>query len=111
MSRQVMDEIRKEISENKVVLYMKGLPEAPRCGFSHAAADVLRQLNTPFLAINVLEDQEKWQAIKEFSDWPTIPQLYVAGEFVGGCDIMREMFAKGELQPLVEKAFADDAQS
>jgi monothiol glutaredoxin len=101
-----MDEIRKETGENKIVLYMKGLPEAPRCGFSHAAAEVLRQLEVPFLAINVLEDPEKWQAVKEFSDWPTIPQLYVDGEFVGGCDIMREMHAKGELQPLIEKALS-----
>ena len=104
MSRDVMNEIKHEIDDNKIVLYMKGSPDMPRCGFSAAAADVLTQLDAPFLGVNVLDDPEKWQAVKVFSDWPTIPQLYVGGKFVGGCDIMREMFFKGELKPLVDDA-------
>ncbi|UCF67285.1 MAG: Grx4 family monothiol glutaredoxin [Acidobacteriota bacterium] len=104
MARQVMEEIKQEIAANKIILYMKGTPEAPRCGFSAAAVDVLRQIGNPFKGINVLEDAEKWAAIKEYSDWPTIPQLYVDGHFIGGCDIMREMFFKGELKPIIEKA-------
>jgi len=104
MSRDVMNEIKQEIEDNRIVLYMKGSPDMPRCGFSAAASDVLTQLDAPFLGVNVLDDQEKWQAVKLFSDWPTIPQLYVGGKFVGGCDIMREMFFKGELKPLVDEA-------
>ncbi|RMG44246.1 MAG: Grx4 family monothiol glutaredoxin [Acidobacteria bacterium] len=110
MPRDVVDEIKREIAENKIVLYMKGTPEEPRCGFSAAAADVLRQIGAPFKAVNVLEDREKWQAIREYSNWPTIPQLYVDGQFIGGCDIMREMFFKGELQPLIQKALGGTPQ-
>lgn len=104
MARNVMDEIKQEIAGNKIVVYMKGTKEAPRCGFSAATVEVLNQYGIPFKDINVLEDQEKWAAVKEFSDWPTIPQVYIGGQFVGGCDIVREMHAKGELQPLVKKA-------
>lgn len=109
MERSIQQEIKKEIDDNKVVIYMKGTAEMPRCGFSAAAVDVLRQLDVPFLAINVLEDPEKWAGVKEFSNWPTIPQIYVDGEFIGGCDIVREMFFKGELQPVVQKAFAEQS--
>ncbi|HKY31850.1 MAG TPA: Grx4 family monothiol glutaredoxin [Candidatus Polarisedimenticolia bacterium] len=104
MTRDVMEEIRKEISENKIVIYMKGTKEMPRCGFSAAAVSVLQELGAPIKDVNVLEDQEKWAAVKQFSDWPTIPQIYIDGQFVGGCDIVREMHAKGELAPLVKKA-------
>ena len=105
MSRDVMEEIKKEIGNNKLIIYMKGTKEDPRCGFSAATLEVLNQLGVPYKDVDVLEDQEKWVAIKQFSDWPTIPQVYVDGEFVGGCDIVREMHAKGELLPIIKKAF------
>jgi monothiol glutaredoxin len=92
------DRIRQEIDANDVVLFMKGTPVFPQCGFSNAVVQVLTYLNVPFKGINVLEDPEIRQGIKDFSDWPTIPQLYVKGEFVGGCDIVREMFEQGELR-------------
>ncbi len=105
MARDVAEEIKKEITENKMIIYMKGTKDLPRCGFSAASIEVLNQLGVPFKDVNVLEDQEKWTAIKQYSDWPTIPQIYIGGEFIGGCDIIREMHAKGELLPLVKKAF------
>ena len=80
---------------------MKGTPDAPQCGFSMAVSNVLKHLNVKFKGINILEDEKIRQAIKEYSDWPTIPQLYVKGEFVGGCDIVKEMFDKGELKSLL----------
>jgi monothiol glutaredoxin len=93
--------IKKQISENAVVLYMKGSPEAPMCGFSAAAVQILEACGAEDVAtVNVLADEEIRQGIKEFSQWPTIPQLYVNGEFVGGADIMREMYQSGELQKL-----------
>ncbi len=104
MTRDVMKEIRDEVAGNKVVIYMKGTKEAPRCGFSAAAVEVLKEYGVPIKDINVLEDQEKWAGVKEFSDWPTIPQIYIDGQFVGGCDIIREMHAKGEIRPLIDKA-------
>jgi len=104
MPRSVIDEIRKEIAENKVVIYMKGTKDMPQCGFSAAASQVLSSLGVPYKDVNILEDPEKWQALKTFSDWPTMPQIYIGGKFVGGCDIVREMHAKGELQPLVKEA-------
>ena len=89
------------ISENEVCLFMKGTPDAPQCGFSMAVTNVLKHLNVDFKGINVLEDENLRQGIKDFSDWPTIPQLYVKKEFVGGCDIVKEMFEKGELKKLL----------
>ena len=106
MTRNVMEEIKKEISENKVVIYMKGTRDMPRCGFSAAAVQVLNEYGVPIKDINVLEDQEKWAAVKQFSDWPTIPQIYIGGQFIGGCDILREMHAKGELKPIIAKVVA-----
>ena len=103
MSRKVMDEIRSEIQEHPLVLYMKGTKESPQCGFSAAVVEVLRSYNVPIKDINVLADPEKWAAVKEFSEWPTIPQVYVGGEFVGGCDIVREMHTKGELEAVMSK--------
>ena len=82
---------------------MKGTPEVPQCGFSLAVANILKHLNVNFKSANVLEDENLRQGIKTYSDWPTIPQLYIAGEFVGGCDIVKEMFEKGELKSLLEK--------
>ena len=92
--------IKKLIDENDVCLFMKGTPEAPQCGFSMAVTNVLKHLKVNFKSINVLEDENLRKDIKDFSDWPTIPQLYVKGEFVGGCDIVKEMFEKGELSNL-----------
>ena len=92
--------IKKLIDENDVCLFMKGTPEAPQCGFSMAVSNVLKHLKVNFKSINVLENENLRKDIKEFSDWPTIPQLYVKGEFVGGCDIVKEMFEKGELSNL-----------
>ena len=96
------DELKEIILKNDVCLFMKGVPEAPQCGFSMAVSNILKHLNVNFKGINVLEDEKIRQAIKEFSDWPTIPQLYIKGEFVGGCDIVKEMFEKGELKDLLQ---------
>ena len=106
MSRDVMAEIKEEVESNKVVLYMKGTAMFPQCGFSMRTSQVLKEYGIDFKDINILEDPEKWQAVKVFSDWPTIPQVYIGGEFVGGCDIVGEMHEKGELKPLIEKAVA-----
>ena len=96
------DQIAQAIAANDVVLYMKGTPVFPQCGFSAAVVDVLTKLGVKFKAFDVLADPELRQGIKEFANWPTIPQLYVKGEFVGGCDIIREMAASGELKTLLD---------
>ena len=96
------DQIAEAIAANDVVLYMKGTPVFPQCGFSAATVDVLTKLGVKFKAFDVLADPELRQGIKEFANWPTIPQLYVKGEFVGGCDIIREMAASGELKTLLD---------
>ncbi|WP_264687194.1 MULTISPECIES: Grx4 family monothiol glutaredoxin [unclassified Wolbachia] len=96
-------QIKKDIAENDVVLYMKGTSDFPQCGFSGLVVSILKKLNVKFKCINVLENDEIRQSIKSFSDWPTIPQLYIKGEFVGGCDITREMYEKGELQNLLKE--------
>ena len=103
----VRDQIAKEIAENDIVLYMKGTPVFPQCGFSSVAVQILSSLGVKFKAIDVLKDPDIRQGIKEFSNWPTIPQLYVKGEFVGGSDILREMYESDELVPfLAEKGIA-----
>ncbi len=107
MARDVMKEIGDEIASNKAVLYMKGTPSFPMCGFSAATIEVLHALGYPFKHVNILEDQEKREAIKAFSNWPTIPQLYVGGKFVGGCDIVRELYATGALQQTFKEVFGD----
>ena len=100
----VHDRIRQDIQDNPVVLYMKGTPVFPQCGFSATVVQILTHVGVKFRGIDVLQDPGLRQGIKEFSDWPTIPQLYVKGEFVGGCDIIREMYETGELeQMLTEK--------
>ena len=99
---EIREKIESLINDNKVCLFMKGTPDSPQCGFSMAVANVLKHLNVNFKGINVLEDENLRQGIKDFSDWPTIPQLYVKTEFVGGCDIIKEMFEKGELKKLFE---------
>mgnify|MGYP001268250199 CR=1 FL=1 len=99
---ETKDKITSLIKENRICLFMKGTPNAPQCGFSMAVSNVLKHLNVNFKSINVLEDENLRQAIKDFSDWPTIPQLYIDQEFVGGCDIIKEMFEKGDLKKLLE---------
>jgi len=100
----VLQEIDNEVRNNKVVVYMKGTPAFPMCGFSAATVQVLREIGVPFKAIDVLADPEIRDAIKSYSKWPTIPQVYVGGKFIGGCDIVREMHARGELAPLLRAA-------
>jgi monothiol glutaredoxin len=94
--------IQQDINTNAVVLYMKGTPDMPMCGFSAAVCQVLSSIGVPFKGVNVLDDDSLRQGIKDFTNWPTIPQLYVAGEFVGGADIVREMFDSGELQQILK---------
>ena len=102
-----MDDINKKIKsiidDNNIVLFMKGTPEAPQCGFSMAVSNILKHLNVKFEGVDVLKSEEIRKGIKEYTDWPTIPQLYVKGEFVGGCDIVKEMFEKGELSTLFKE--------
>ncbi|MCB1890520.1 MAG: Grx4 family monothiol glutaredoxin [Rhodocyclaceae bacterium] len=103
-----LDIIKEQVSSNAVVLYMKGSPQIPQCGFSATAVQILNLCGVKeYYSVNVLADNGIRQGIKEFSDWPTIPQLYVNGEFVGGCDIMREMYENGELQQVLGTARAD----
>ena len=97
---EIREKIQNLINENDVCLFMKGTPDSPQCGFSMAVSNILKHLNVKFKGVNVLEDQNIRQGIKDFSDWPTIPQLYVKGEFIGGCDIVKEMFEKGELKKI-----------
>ena len=101
MDDTVAARIKQEIDDNPVVLFMKGTPVFPQCGFSAAVVQILSHLNVKFKGVDVLQDPGIRQGIKDFSDWPTIPQLYVKGEFVGGCDIVREMHERGELAPLL----------
>ena len=102
MDQQTDDLIKKEIDNNEICLFMKGTPDAPQCGFSMAISNMLKILEVNFKGVNVLENQNLRQGIKEFSDWPTIPQLYIKKEFVGGCDIVKEMYENGELIKLLE---------
>jgi monothiol glutaredoxin len=103
-SVDVMNEIEREVRDNKIIVYMKGSPAFPMCGFSAATVQVLREIGVPFKAVDVLAEPEKRDAIKSYSKWPTIPQVYVDGKFIGGCDIVREMHARGELAPLLRAA-------
>jgi monothiol glutaredoxin len=103
MDSTVQERIRRDIADNPVVLYMKGSPVFPQCGFSAAVVQILSHLGVKFKGIDVLADPQIRQGIKEFSSWPTVPQLYVQGEFIGGCDIVREMFDTGELQQMFEE--------
>jgi monothiol glutaredoxin len=96
------DKIKEILNKNDVCLFMKGTPDSPQCGFSMAVSNILIHLNITFEGINILEDQSLREEIKNYSDWPTIPQLYIKGEFVGGCDIVKEMFESQELKKLFE---------
>ncbi len=100
---EIKDKINELINNNNVCLFMKGTPDSPQCGFSMAVSNVLKHLKIDFKGVNVLEDEKLRQGIKVFSDWPTIPQLYIKGEFIGGCDIVKELFEKGELKKILEE--------
>ena len=100
---EINKKIEELINNNDVCLFMKGTPDSPQCGFSMAVSNVLKHLKVNFNGVNVLEDENLRQGIKDFSDWPTIPQLYIKGEFIGGCDIVKDMFEKGELKKVLEE--------
>ena len=102
MDENIKELILKHIDNNEVCLFMKGTPDAPQCGFSMAVSNMLKVLEVNFKGVNVLEDQNMREGIKVYSDWPTIPQLYIKKEFVGGCDIVKEMYANGELKKILE---------
>ena len=102
MDQQIKEIIENSISENEVCLFMKGTPQAPQCGFSMAVSNMLKILEVNYKSVDVLSDQKLREGIKKFSEWPTVPQLYVKKEFVGGCDIVKEMFENGELKKLFE---------
>ena len=102
MDQQVKESIENNINNNEVCLFMKGTPEAPQCGFSMAVSNMLKILEVNFKGVNVLENEQIRNGIKEFSEWPTIPQLYIKKEFVGGCDIIKEMYENGELKKILE---------
>ena len=102
MDQQTNDLIKNEIDNNEICLFMKGTPDAPQCGFSMAVSNMLKILEVKFKGVNVLEDEKLRQGVKTFSDWPTIPQLYIKKEFVGGCDIVKEMYENGELKKVLE---------
>ena len=103
MTEETKKKIANLIEKNQVCLFMKGTPEVPQCGFSLAVSNVLKHLEVSFKGVNVLEDDEIREGIKTYGDWPTIPQLYVKGEFIGGCDIVKDMFENGELQTKLEE--------
>lgn len=104
MDPAIRKQIENDIKNNKVMLYMKGTPEAPQCGFSAQVISFIKEYGVPFKACNILENEAIRSGIKEYSDWPTIPQLYVNGEFIGGCDIVTELHNNGELADIFEKA-------
>jgi len=100
----VLTKIDDQVKKNKIIIYMKGTPSFPMCGFSAATVQVLDSYNVPYESVNVLEDPALREGIKRYSNWPTVPQVYINGEFVGGCDIVREMHASGELEPIIRAA-------
>ncbi|MDX2271185.1 MAG: Grx4 family monothiol glutaredoxin [Cyanobacteriota bacterium] len=106
MDPLTQEQIRDQIKASKILIFMKGTPEMPMCGFSNATVRTFDSLGFPYDAVNVLEDPAIRQGIKDFTNWPTIPQVFINGEFIGGCDIVLEMNARGELKPMVEAAFA-----
>ena len=107
MDQQTNDLIKNEIDKNEVCLFMKGTPDAPQCGFSMAVSNILKILEVKFNGVNVLENQQLREGIKEYSEWPTIPQLYIKKEFIGGCDIVKEMYENGELKTVLKEKNID----
>jgi monothiol glutaredoxin len=106
-----IERIESAIRDNKIMIFMKGTRSFPQCGFSAATVQVFEELGVPFGTVDVLADQELREAIKQYSSWPTIPQVYINGKFVGGCDIVRELYENGELAPMVKAALGDSAQA
>ena len=106
MAQDIFEQIKGQVESDRVVLYMKGTPSLPQCGFSNVAAEILKKLDVAYKSYDVLQDPSLREGIKQFSNWPTVPQLYVDGEFVGGCDIIRSMYESGELEKLVAKQLA-----
>jgi len=104
MPENIKEQIAKDVAENKIMIYMKGTPQMPQCGFSKAVVDVFEVLDVPFSSKDVLADPVLRDGIKMFTQWPTIPQVFIDGKFIGGCDIIREMYFNGELEPLVKQA-------
>ena len=111
MAQDIFQLIQQQIDENRVVLYMKGTPALPQCGFSQMTSEILKRLGVEFQTYDVLQDAALREGIKQFSNWPTIPQLYVKGEFVGGCDIVREMYASGELSQFMREKGVPTAEA
>jgi len=106
---EAIERIQSAITRNKVLIFMKGNRNFPQCGFSAATVDIFEQLGVPYETVDVLEDMEVREAIKRYSNWPTIPQVYVNGKFVGGCDIIRELHESGDLEPMVKQALGEGA--
>jgi monothiol glutaredoxin len=104
VSQDIFEKIKQQVEKDRIVLYMKGTPALPQCGFSQVTAEILRRLGVKFQSYDVLQDSALREGIKQYANWPTIPQLYVDGEFVGGCDIVRSMYESGELEKLVSTA-------
>jgi monothiol glutaredoxin len=102
----IFDRIRTTVESNKIVIFMKGNRHFPQCGFSAATIEVFEELGVPYETVDVLQDMDVREGVKQFTKWPTIPQVFVSGKFIGGCDIVREMHASGELQPMVKEALA-----
>jgi monothiol glutaredoxin len=106
----VLERIKEQVENNPIVIYMKGTPEMPQCGFSSRAAQALQACEVEFAYLNVLADPEIFQNLQRYADWPTFPQIYVDGELIGGCDITLELYEKGELKPMLEQAFEKHKQ-
>ncbi len=104
-----LDKIKQQVEENPIIIYMKGTPKFPQCGFSMRAAQALKQCEVPFAHVNVLEDEEVYESLPQFANWPTFPQIYINGELIGGCDITLELFSNGELKKMMEIAVAKKA--
>lgn len=107
----VLERIAEQVRNNPIVIYMKGTPQFPQCGFSMRAAQALKECGVPFAYVNVLQDPEIYENLPRFANWPTFPQIYVNGELIGGCDITLELHARGELKPMLERALAQAAKS
>jgi monothiol glutaredoxin len=104
MSNPLVSKVEEKVKANPVIIFMKGTPEAPRCGFSAQACEVLKMAGVNnIVGVNVLEDEDLWDALEEYSKWPTVPQIFINGQFIGGCDIVTEMYERGELQELLNK--------
>lgn len=102
-----LERIKKQVTDNPIILYMKGSPDFPQCGFSARTVQALRACNVPFASVNIFEDEEVYRALPKFANWPTFPQLYVKGELVGGCDITLDLYQSGELQKMLSEAIGD----